>query len=224
MSQTKTRFVIRCLVCATVLCSGFLQGQSTSDQQKRPLPTTSLAQEFPVTMQQKVIAGKTPVGTKVAAKLTIATLVKGKVIPTGAIFSGEVVESEAKSANGPSRLAIRMNDVRWKTGSLAIQVYLTNWYYPLRMSTADDPANDPRYSRSTQIATYPPNSPHGTFPGPPVPEDPGTAVSDTRVVMKDVESARQSNGDMLLTSIRLNLKLDKTMTYVLATGDLTPAK
>lgn len=224
MSPSKTRFVIRCLACATLFGCSILWSQSKSDEQKHPLAAVSLAEEFPVTLQQKVIAGKTPVGTRVEAKLTIATFVKGKVIPAGAVFSGEVVESDAKSANGPSRLAIRMNDVRWKSGSLTLQVYLTNWYYPLRISAADDPANDPRYSRPTEIGTYPPNSPRGTFPGPPIPEDPGTAVSDTRVVMKDVESARQSNGDLVLTSTRLNLKLDKTMTYVLATGDLTRAK
>ncbi len=51
-------------------------------------------------MRQNVVAGKTPVGTKVEAKLTIATLVKGTVIPEGAVFSGEVVDSVAKSGHG----------------------------------------------------------------------------------------------------------------------------
>src|SRR5277367_4444886 len=67
-------------------------------QSKTPAPGSAAAsvasvQEFPVTMRQNVKAGKTPVGTKVEAKLTTATLVKGAVIPAGAIFSGEVVES-----------------------------------------------------------------------------------------------------------------------------------
>ncbi len=78
--------------------SSFLFSQSKSEQPKPPVPSSSLAREFPVTMRQKVVAGKTPVGTKVEANLTIATLVDGKVIPMGATFSGEVVDSAANSA------------------------------------------------------------------------------------------------------------------------------
>jgi hypothetical protein len=188
--------------------------------------------EFPVTMRQKVSAGKTPAGTKVEAKLTIATLVGGKVIPVGATFSGEVVESAAKSATGPSRLAIRMNSVRWKTGSVTIPVYLTAWYYPILMATDENRSNDPLSPRigRNRSGTYSPNSPAAApFPGGPTgPNDPdvgpGSIVSDTRVVMKDVESTRQSDGALALTSNRVSLKLDKTTTYVLATGDLTPAR
>jgi len=230
--MSRIRFVVRCVAFTAVFCSAFLCGQSKPDQHTLAVRSTSVVHEFPVTMRQKVRAGQTPVGTKVEAKLTIATLVDGKVIPMGATFSGEVVESAAKSATGPSRLAIRMNSVRWKTGSVTIPVYLTAWYYPIRMATDENRSNDPLSPRigRNRNGTYSPNSPAAPpFPGSPTgPNDPdvgpGSVVSDTRVVMKDVESTRQSDGALVLTSDRVNLKLDKTTTYVLATGDLTPAR
>ena len=52
-----------------------------------PLPA---AQEFPVLLEQSLAAGKTPVGTKIQARLAVATLVAGTVIPRNAVFSGEV--------------------------------------------------------------------------------------------------------------------------------------
>ena len=58
-----------------------------------------------MTMRENVVAGKTPVGTKVEAKLTIATLFEGTVIPMDATFSGEVTESREKSDTEPSHLA-----------------------------------------------------------------------------------------------------------------------
>ena len=42
--------------------------------------------------------------------------------------------------------------------------------------------------------------------------------------MKDVESARKADGTIELTSTHSNISLDKTTTYVLATGDLTTGK
>src|SRR5271155_1243367 len=50
-------------------------------------------------------SGSSAVGTKVEAKLAVATLVTGVVVPQDAILSGEVTESVAKSASGPARLA-----------------------------------------------------------------------------------------------------------------------
>ncbi|MFZ3265021.1 MAG: hypothetical protein WA172_13550 [Terriglobales bacterium] len=211
-----------------LLCSAFLFSQSKSEQPKPPVPSSSLAREFPVTMRQKVVAGKTPVGTKVEAQLTIATLVDHKVIPMGATFSGEVIESAAKAATGPSRLAIRMNEVRWKNGSTPTQVYLTAWYYPIRMPTDENRSNDTPSSAIGRSSTgiYNPNSPTAPpFPGAGGPDaGPASTVSDIRVLMKKVESTRGSDGSVVLTSSHFNLKLDKTTTYVLATGDLMPAK
>ena len=99
--------------------------------QPPPAPQSSTAGlEFPVIMRQNVAAGATPVGTKIQAKLTVATLVNGVVVPQGAILSGEVIESVAKSATDPSRLAIRMDSAQWKNRSAPIKAYLTGWYYP----------------------------------------------------------------------------------------------
>jgi len=49
-----------------------------------PPNTSSAGLEFPVIMRQNVAAGKTPVGTKVQAKLVVATLVDGVVVPQDA--------------------------------------------------------------------------------------------------------------------------------------------
>ncbi len=196
-------------------------------------------------MRQNVVAGKTPIGTKVEAKLTVATLVQGVVIPQDAIFSGEVTESAAKSASEPSRLGLRMETAQWKNGAapvvlvLATKVYLTSWFYPpVLLTTQDFPDGLPEASRvSAQhpvgAAPYPdPNtraSPplaHGdtdkiTGLAPPMPS---SAVSKHRVLMKNVESMRTGEGAVALTAKRFNIKLDKTTTYVLAAGDLLPAK
>lgn len=213
------RFVVRAgfaitphVVCV-VLGSVFLLAQSSEEQSKTPGPTTAASgaasvQEFPVTMRQNVVAGKTPVGTKVEAKLTIATLVKGAVIPEGAIFSGEVIDSAAKSKTDPSRLAIRMDSVQWKNGSKPITVYLTAWYYPLTM-------------REIEIRPEGVDIPNPRMPPDPLPPPP-PRVAESRVAMKNVGSARGADGTITLSSAKSNIKLDKTTTYVLATGQLTP--
>ena len=56
------------------------------------------ALEFPVVLQQNVVAGKTAVGAKVQAKLTIATLLHGVVIPQDAVISGEVSRAQRAPA------------------------------------------------------------------------------------------------------------------------------
>lgn len=190
--------------------------------------------EFPVTMRQNVAAGKTPVGTKVQANLTVATLVDRMVIPEGAILSGEVTESVAKSRTSPSRLAIRMDLARWKNGSTPIKVYLTAWYFPVDMMTAEDlPSNspDPSPGRRADVngpsTRRSPQPPQPTFPernsGLDVPEVSSTSFKH-RTLMKDVSVTRNQDGAVTLTSLRFNIKIDKTTTYVLATGDLLPAK
>lgn len=218
-----------CAVAFTaVLVSPLLFAQS-----KPAVSNPSAPQEFPVTMRQNVVAGTTEVGTKVEAKLTVATLVNGVVIPEGATFAGEVVESSAKSAIAPSRLAIRMDSVRWKKGSASIKTYLTAWYYPVRIVTGEDRGSDPTGihgqigaqtggdSRHSAPASRP--FPPGVGPqGTDVSQGPTSTVSDHREVMKDVDSARLEDGTLVLTSTRFNIKLDKSTTYVLAVGSLTP--
>jgi hypothetical protein len=223
--------IVAGLLLMAAFCSTETYCQQSADQQKQihPPPIASATQEFPVTMRQNVIAGKTPVGSKVEARLAIATLVAGKVIPEGAIFSGVVVESAPRSASSPSRLSIRMNSIQWKKESMPVTAYLTSWYYPVRMVSSDDASGEPPgihgdigMQRGTGSRPGAPGSqPYpGTQQGPDVPSAPTSNISDHRVEMKDIESGRASDGTMSISSARMNLKLDRSTTYVLATGDL----
>lgn len=112
-------------------------------QQKPEAASASQGTEFPVIMRANVAAGKTPVGTKVEAKLIVATLVNGVVVPRDATLSGEVTESVAKSATEPSRLAVRMDAAKWKDKSAPIKLYLTAWYYPVATMTPQDLSYQP---------------------------------------------------------------------------------
>jgi len=218
-------------------------------EKNSPSASNSDLIEFPVTMQQKVAAGITPVGTKVHAKLTISTLVHGTVIPEDAVLSGEVTESNAKSADAPSKLGIRLDSARWKNGSLPIKVYLTEWYYPVKSLMSED--GNPGYSAvhgSVGItmgggsgspypsSTYPPSTSTG---GRRLPDDDPSALPTTpdptpnatssdnpthRMRMQDVESKRADDGSISLTSKKNSLKLDKYTTYVFAAGNLLPQK
>jgi hypothetical protein len=235
----------RAIVASSLLMAGFscmaLFCQQNGDQQREihPPPIASATQEFPVTMRQNVIAGKTAVGTKVEARLSIATLMAGKVIPEGAIFSGVVLESAGRSENSPSRLSVRMNSVQWKKDSAPVTAYLTSWYYPVRMPGNDDSSGEPlggihgdigmqrgTGSRSGPPSSqpYPTNTQQGQQQGPDLPSAPTSNISDHRVEMKDVESDRASDGTVSIRSTRLNIKLDRSTTYVLATGDLVADK
>jgi hypothetical protein len=229
----------RCSISAVFLASAALLSQ-------RPIADKSSARlELPVIMRQKVTAGATRAGTKVQAKLAVATLVNGAVVPQGAILSGEVAESVAKSATSPSSLAIRLDSAHWKNRSRPVvlkftrEVYLTAWYYPAASLTVNNPpdqavdASAPTPIRRSgsppsSTRTYPsPNSPSQPFPGrdsnrndDPAPPAPSSSISQHRVVMKDVESTRNNDGVVSLTSKRFNIKLDKTTTYVFAAGGL----
>src|ERR1700674_1111850 len=237
--------VVRHAILTVVLGCAALLGQQTPSQQTpaQHAPAASSfsgALEFPVVMRQNVAAGTTPVGTKVQAKLEVATLVDGVVVPRDAVFSGEVTESVAKSATDPSRLAIRMDSAQWKKGSapvvlsLASKVYLTAWYYPVAetrtQDLSDESPNDPQsWKQRNRPPTFP--DPNGSasepFPGRGAGTDPGSSppspssnISKHRALMKNVESTRTSDGAVTLTSKSFNIKIDKLTTYVLATGDL----
>jgi len=198
-------------------------------QQKGAEPSIPGVQEFPVT------AGKTPVGAKVQAKLWAATLVDGTVIPRNAVFSGEVIESVAKKDKEPSRVAIRMDSVQWKNGSAVVKVYLTAWYYPARNQVGQDleygpqqPANrtwngEGQYP-DPNSKVYKPFPGSGSDQGSAVPDTPNATTSNHRMLMQDVETARGIDGSLALVCKRTNIKLDKLTTYVLAGGDLLPAK
>jgi hypothetical protein len=194
-------------------------------QQTAPKPATaaaSAAVEWPVTFLENITAGMTAVGTKVQAKLLIATLVNGTVVPAGAVLSGEVLESQAKSAAAPSRLAIRMNQVQWKdAGPFAVKLYLTHWYHPFRgIGNEQGPAP---YERGP-IAGQPPY-PLDREGGTPMenPESPsGPLVSPQRLPIQNVEATSSSDGTVVLTSNKSNIKLDKAIVYVLGADDLSP--
>ncbi len=186
-------------------------------------------------LQENVIAGKTPAGTKVQAKLAIATMVNGVVVPRNANFSGEVVESSPKTGKEPSRISIRMDSVNWKNGSDAVKVYLSAWYYPSVAEAGQNLQYGPPQPASRTwngAGAYPdPNSPaYKPFPEGDSDKDqagPDTTISTTskhRVVMKNVETQRNNDGGISLVSKYANLKLDRRTTYVLAAGDLTPAR
>jgi hypothetical protein len=211
----------------SVFCSAVLLGQQAATPVKEP--------EFPVTLQQNVTAGKTPVGSKIQAKLSIATLVDGTVVPRNATLSGEVIESVAKTSNEPSRLAIRMDSAQWKGGTLPIKVFVTNWYYPTISEAGQNlqygPAQPANRTWNGQGQYPDPNSKaYKPFPSDDsdksssVPDTPSSTTSNHRTQMKDVQAERSTDGTTALTSKRANIKLEKYTTYVLSAGDLIPQK
>jgi hypothetical protein len=206
------------LLVGSVLSLLVFGAAAISGQQKAAIPSTPGVLEFPAVMEQNVTAGATPVGTKIKAKLTVATLVDGVVVPENAVFSGEVTESVAKSATGPSRLAMRMDSVHWKNRSVPIKVYLTGWYYPTRLEA------DLELAHGSPALNSPASQP---FPNPEtrVSSDLGLAAplavpSEHRVMMKNVKSFRNHDGSFVITCTSSNIKLDKTTSYVLGTGNL----
>lgn len=227
--------VIGALLLAGVPGNATLLAQTTS-----ATPAISPATEFPVLMRQKVEAGKTPVGTKIKAKLTVATLVNGVVIPEDAVLSGEVIESAPRSSQDPSRLAVALDSAEWKDGpargsvTLATKIYLTAWYYPLAIlpSEPSDVMSGSLGSHTQHpggAAPYPnpntrdsPSYPRGNTDASnnPAPEKPLARISPHRELLKNVESTNGAEGILTLTSTHSNIKLDKSTTYVFAAGDL----
>jgi hypothetical protein len=219
-------------VLTVVFGSAVLVGQAA-----QAAPNSSAGSEFPVIMRQNVVAGKTPVGTKIQAELVVATLVNGVVVPQRAILSGAVTESVAKSAADPSRLAIRMDSAQWKNKSVPIKVYLTAWYYPPATMVNQDLSYQPADAANSKknwngMGPYPDaNNPisQQKFPGRDTDKDPDLAptspastISKHRMLMKNLESTRDPDGAVALNSKRSTIKLDKVTTYVLAPSDLLP--
>jgi hypothetical protein len=224
---------------AIIIFGGFLVASLCQIALAQSAPNFSTGLELPATMRRKIVAGVTPVGTVVQAKLEVATLVDGVVVPENAILSGEVTESAAKSDAGPSRLAIRMDSAHWKHHgapqvlTLTKKVYLTAWSYPATASSIPDPL----YQSPTDL----PNSRNLTRLGSPAPpthrlpdasdssdspasKQPASTTTSSaaphRVLMKDVESTRARDGAVGLISRHSNIKLDKSTTYVFAGGEL----
>lgn len=228
-----SRSVAAVVLFGTFVGTTVLRAQSTH--------ATASGLEFPVVMRQKVEAGKTPVGTKIEAKLTVATLVNGVVIPQDAVLSGEVIESSSKTATNPSRLTICLESAEWKNGStpaalvLPSKIYLTPWYYPFVMPAKPDflgalpDATHGSSQRSGGAAPYPnPNTkdspPYSRgstdIDKNPAPGEPSTPPTlPHREMMKNVQSS-QKGGVVALVSDHSTIKLDKSTTYVFAADDL----
>jgi hypothetical protein len=202
-------------------------------QQKSTAPSSSSLREFPVLMQQSVEAGKTPVGTKVQAKLAVATRFNGVVIPRNAVVTGVVFESVRKSATSPSRLGIRMENAKWKDESTCMmKAYLMPLYYPMVSQSIQGPpveSPDPD-SRSMNGPNQSPSSPMSqpSFGGD---NSEGAreampnilTLSSRPVPMKNVVIEPVPDNGLDLVSRHDNIKLYKMTTYVLAAIE-SPAK
>ena len=186
--------------------------------------SSSALREFPVVLQQSVEAGKTPVGTKIQAKLAVATLFHGILIPRDAVVSGVIFESVRKSANTPSRLGIRMENAKWKgEATCMMKAYLMPLYYTMTTQSAQglpngspDPEdsrtlNGPAQSSSPMNRPFPDNAEasQGAIPAVPV-------LSSRPVSMKNVEIEPVEDNGVALVSKHANIKLYKMTTYVLA--------
>ena len=220
-----TRIAVRAVaVCAvavwTVAWMAFSWSALLSGQTSPPASAPT-GLEFPVTFRRSLVAGKTPVGSKVEARLELATLAKGIVIPQGATLSGEVIESASKTATDPSRIAVRMDWVRWKTGSASIKAYLTASYCPIHTPVEQgsmDPDQDNIIHRTRRGSkALSPNLPDSS-------DLSTSSLSNKRIAIRDVEWTRRSDGALALTSQRVNIKLDGSTAYVLVTEDVTPAR
>lgn len=235
--------VVRYAVVFVLAALGFaaLFGQKAFAQQSNSPtstpPSVSAGSEFPVNMRQNVTAGNTPVGTKVQAKLVVATMVNGVVVPRDATLSGEVTESVKKTKTDPSHLGIRLDLAEWKGGSSPIKVYLTTWYYPEETMAGQDlsyqpqGATDGKRNWNGQGAYPDPSNPisQQKFPGrntdkDKVSEPTSTAsnISKHRILMKNIESSRTGDGAVALISSHSNIKVDRLTTYVFAAGGALP--
>ena len=96
------------------------------------------AQEFPAVLLQSVEAGKTAPGTSVSARLMMGTLFNGVVIPEGALLSGVVEESVARSGNAPARLRVHLTQAEWKERTMALNLYLSDQYYPKKYQSSSE--------------------------------------------------------------------------------------
>ncbi len=192
-----------------VLCS-----VAAYSQQTPPAPDPLVPMEWPVTFLENIAAGMTPVGAKVQAKLFIATLVNGNVIPEGAVLSGVVTASQAKSKTDAARLAIRMDTVQWKdNGPFAVKLYLTVWYHPFK-STLNQQGSAPNYDHGKIGIRAPgPENRDGIILQNPDLINNGL-VSAQRLHIEKVESVTGEQGEVVLTSQKSNIKLDKAIVYV----------
>jgi len=189
-------------------------------QQKPPTSSPGALREFPLVLQQSIESGKAMIGTKVQAKLAVATMFEGTVIPRNAVFSGVVIESNAKSAKEPAKLAIRMETAEWKHGSSSMMAYLLPLYYPTTTQNFGDAsqASGPTASDGGQGSSSESPMSHQSFPSnesqAAIPEI--STTSNRPVQIKNVTVALADEGGAALVSEHSNIKLFKLTTYVFA--------
>lgn len=215
---------------AVACCLGISSGQQEKTSSSPTQTAIPPAQpEFPVVLQQTVVAGKTPPGTHVQAKLVAATLVNGNVIPRNAVLSGEVIESKAKTSKQPARLSVRMDSAQWKGGSAPVQVYLTSWFYPVSLDAGPNLQYGPDQGGKGSwngMGEYP----NGSRSYKPFPADTDKGNSSTNassavpskrpVTMKNTSCERDSAGVVTLVGSHSNIKLDTLTTYVFGSSEL----
>jgi len=199
-------------------------------QQQPAQSATPALHEFPVILQQNVETGKTPVGTKLQAKLAAATLFNGTVIPKNAVITGLVGESEAKSAKNQARLEIRIDKVTWNGGWTPLGAYLMPLFYP---TTGQAVPNLPHEAPDPDSKTLSGAGQSGSPMSRPSPGNGSEAsqgaipdiatISNRPVRMGNVALEPTSDGGIALVSERANIKLFKLTTYVFA-ADESPAK
>jgi hypothetical protein len=168
--------------------------------------------EFPLELRQKIVAGQTPAGSAVEAKLVIATLVRGVVIPEGAMFSGTVEESVARAGNTPSRLRIHITAAKWNAGSMTVNLYITNTCYPHRRSALEkEDSLSGLQKRQDEILQA---QQHGGVIPMLDTEKPGASSRyEHRTVLEDTKGERDEDGRIAILSEKSNLKLDAGRVY-----------
>ena len=192
-------------------------------QQKSPTSSSGVLHEFPLVLQQSIESGKAKIGTKVQAKLAVAIVFDGTVIPRNAVFSGLVIESTPKSAKEPAKLAIRIETAEWKHGSSSITAYVLPLYYPATTQSVQNFGDAPQESGPTtsngaQGSSSESPMYHQSFPAnesqAAIPEIP--SPSNRPVQSKNVTVAPADEGGAALVSEHSNIKLFKLTTYVFA--------
>jgi hypothetical protein len=215
------RIFSRRLVVQVVILACFFA--ASVGQQKPPASSSGVVHEFPLVLQQSIESGKAKIGTKVQAKLAVATMFDGTVIPRNAVFSGVVIESTPKNAKEPAKLAIRMETAEWKHGSSSITAYLLPLYYPATSQSVQNFGDASQESGSTTSnraqgsssespmyhPSFPANESQAAIPEIPFP-------SNRPVQIKNVTVAMADEGGAALVSEHSNIKLFKLTTYVFA--------
>ena len=194
--------------------------------QKQPSSATpSPRLELPAHLLNKIEAGKTPVGTPVQAKLMMATLVRGQVVPENSVLSGMIEESTVKTKETPSRLRIHITSAKWQTGETKLDAYITSMYHPFWSQSSSRVRNQPlglqspdaynndenveRQQRHEELERAAARSQDTSkAPGPDV------GVSSHRYPLPDATVATDADGSTSIVSARHNLKLDTKTIYV----------